>query len=879
LKKFLFMCVIFFLALAVSQVVYGAQVYFEHTTRRTPSRGVVYERVMQMTSIGMRDVHILRVPLGDAYIHVAPVASRQDVGRRETTTALLSSAGAVAGINADFFNMVAGNHAVHLGPMVYDGQLIAANLEANRYNSALAAFFIDVHNNPFFRYLHISMYLYVNGERERRINYYNNIGNTLNQPKVFSYAAMGDTAALDARFPYTFKVVSDGVRIVHVSAVGETVYIPPGGFVLVVPDTVRYENLRFTYRVGDWAQLRATNNFDIDLSMIQSGIGGGGMLLERGNTVNDGGLVPTGRHPRTAVGVCREGLNLILMVVDGRGASVGATHTELAELMRRAGAYYAMHFDGGGSSTMVVQEQGGHYRVMNAPSDGAQRRVANALGVFDTALPGEMTGITLEMAQLRAAVGTPIASTVLARDALGLRFPLPPDANVAFMVLDRAAGFWQDGYYTPLRAGEHTVNVWHDHLWATQVIQVVEIAELHAEPVSLLSGEAARLHFSGTGVDGSTLPDVNVRHFVVEPDTLGRVEDNYFHASTGFAGVGHIRAWVGNVVAYIPVSVGDTSAPVNFLTSGITFSGYPAFVTGAVHIAQVGAHRIPRLEYRISNAPETQAAHMEFDPPLAIPVTPGHTPSALRLQVHGDGSGHWMRGRVIDANGLAHNIDFTRNADFTGWDRVTAQLPANAPGPFTLDRIWMVTLGASEYSQHVVYFYNLQALYAPLPLPEVPQGARFRDPTQTHGAFTGIPGGAAHELTLPATTEAYRFNQLDNVAIIRLMSNNAGLTERSQWEQIRRDIHRSNPDHVIILMSTSPLRFPQMAYTLFHTMLRTFADEGRGVFVASPASGIAETELTVRDGVRYIRVPLPETGNAQIRFWTDANGRQIWWYA
>jgi exopolysaccharide biosynthesis protein len=82
------------------------------------------------------------------------------------------------------------------------------------------------------------------------------------------------------------------------------------------------------------------------------------------------------RHPRSAVGVSRDGATLLLVTVDGRQEkSVGMTLVELAGLMRQLGAWQAMNFDGGGSTTMVV---GG--AVVNVPSDPAgEREVGNAL--------------------------------------------------------------------------------------------------------------------------------------------------------------------------------------------------------------------------------------------------------------------------------------------------------------------------------------------------------------------------------------------------------------------------------------------------------------------------------------------------------------------
>jgi uncharacterized protein YigE (DUF2233 family) len=74
------------------------------------------------------------------------------------------------------------------------------------------------------------------------------------------------------------------------------------------------------------------------------------------------------RHPRTAVGVARDGRTVFLVVVDGRmETSRGLTLYELADLMVELGAHTALNLDGGGSSAMYVARSGG---VVNAPSGG-----------------------------------------------------------------------------------------------------------------------------------------------------------------------------------------------------------------------------------------------------------------------------------------------------------------------------------------------------------------------------------------------------------------------------------------------------------------------------------------------------------------------------
>ncbi len=94
------------------------------------------------------------------------------------------------------------------------------------------------------------------------------------------------------------------------------------------------------------------------------------------------------RHPRTAVGFTRDGSTLLLVTVDGRTAtSVGMTLVELANLMKALGAWQALNFDGGGSTTMVI---GG--RVVNSPSDKTgERDVGNALLVTRRAKPAPVS--------------------------------------------------------------------------------------------------------------------------------------------------------------------------------------------------------------------------------------------------------------------------------------------------------------------------------------------------------------------------------------------------------------------------------------------------------------------------------------------------------
>ncbi len=92
------------------------------------------------------------------------------------------------------------------------------------------------------------------------------------------------------------------------------------------------------------------------------------------------------RHPRTAVGIRKDG-RVIMVVVDGRAdQAAGMTMEELQHIMRWLKSWDAINLDGGGSSTMCVRKNPRQsVQTVNHPSDNrlfdhkGDRKVANAL--------------------------------------------------------------------------------------------------------------------------------------------------------------------------------------------------------------------------------------------------------------------------------------------------------------------------------------------------------------------------------------------------------------------------------------------------------------------------------------------------------------------
>lgn len=86
----------------------------------------------------------------------------------------------------------------------------------------------------------------------------------------------------------------------------------------------------------------------------------------------------TSTHPRTAIGLSKDGKTVVQVTVDGRWhangwpddkTAYGMSTDRLAKLMRGLGCYKAMNFDGGGGTAMWVYGQGNSRNIVNHVSE------------------------------------------------------------------------------------------------------------------------------------------------------------------------------------------------------------------------------------------------------------------------------------------------------------------------------------------------------------------------------------------------------------------------------------------------------------------------------------------------------------------------------
>jgi Phosphodiester glycosidase len=101
-----------------------------------------------------------------------------------------------------------------------------------------------------------------------------------------------------------------------------------------------------------------------------------------------------GRHwydlsnARTAIGVTEDGRTLVLFTVDGTNGGHGMQAGEVADLLKNDyGVWNALNLDGGGSTTMAVEDPVTHLRkLVNVPADNPPRLEATNFAVYSDAI-------------------------------------------------------------------------------------------------------------------------------------------------------------------------------------------------------------------------------------------------------------------------------------------------------------------------------------------------------------------------------------------------------------------------------------------------------------------------------------------------------------
>jgi Phosphodiester glycosidase len=333
-------------------------------------------------------VSTVEVAPGAGSLRVVPAAGgvlAPAGGRGTTTSALCRAVGCVAAVNGDFFDL--DDHEPY-GAVVVDGELWRT---PRRFHPQLYVFgngmVLGAQAVWPARVLGPEGLLTdpvdaVNRRPEpNQIALFNSRAGTASPPITPTPPAPGAPAEEVARL--VARLTPAGPLQMSTSRALEAVaFVANGAATPLGPDTVVLVGRGLgARRLGDlWQQVQQTQSTALRLDLggdptVAQSVGGSPVLIERPlATVT---AAAEGPNPRTAIGQRRDG-TVLMAVVDGRGPGrAGVTVPQLSSLVAQLGAVGAINMDGGGSATLV-----GRGSVRNAPSDGGERRVANAVVVL-----------------------------------------------------------------------------------------------------------------------------------------------------------------------------------------------------------------------------------------------------------------------------------------------------------------------------------------------------------------------------------------------------------------------------------------------------------------------------------------------------------------
>ena len=271
------------------------------------------------------------------------------------------------------------------------------------------------------------------------------------------------------------------------------------------------------------------------------------------------------------------------------------------------------------------------------------------------------------------------------------------------------------------------------------------------------------------------------------------------------------------------------------------------------------------------------------------------------MSVKGNGTNHWVRGKIIDASGNSYTIDFSKGVNWSGWNEVTANVPAEVTYPIKLETLYVAALTSDSSSEYSIAFDNIKAVVSD-GVADVPSNPSFNDvqnvaiDNKEAGSFyitlagnvvysgqnkpsnytdarvsvnnalqqnsdlmiyaggCDITSGPSVETIKYGSTYAFHNYNVADLSIIELTAKNGGLrnTQASQWQRFSNDIAAAGNKNVIFIMDVTPSNFrDKLEGDLFKSALNTIKNSGKNVYVVS-ASGNSSWN-TVRDGDVYKR--------------------------
>lgn len=886
---------------------YGA-VLHSLKTEQTITKGATHIAEKLLMDKGWRNINVLKINLNDSNILVAPMESTTGV-QRQTILQMVQDSGALAGVNADYFDM-GSNSAPSLGMLIEDGSLshgYNSNYSTLGINKNMATFMIDQSNTPSMEYYGVAIRLTSNGTFIGGAGTKNIVPNSITRPIVVDKTYYQTTNNIVTNHPTLYTLVIENDMVIYQSKSGESVVIPDNGYVIMVPESIAneyYTKLRVGTPVMAEEVLYLNNGVTTAVSNMKLGIGGSGIIMKNGAayTGSAHAVTPNANVARTVVATVKDSNEILLVTVDKGSGYIGINQTELIEVLKRYNVKDAMYLDGGGSTTFVARNEGSFSPTLqNKPSNGSQRKVINGIGVFTTSQTGNLTNLLVTPNTTRTFVGESISFTFKGTDEN--HNPVVVDSNNITYSVANGQGNFSGNNFTPTSSGKMLIIANCNGIETAVEINVSDKPTgLRIEPNLIQVGVGAQktIQVYGIDKDGYQIP-INSNNIAWTSDNSAiQVANNTVSASNST--LGRIIATYNGITGKAGVIGGNATVAIESLENNSgTWLGDTTTVTGEVFPCNKPVYhgqKSLKMTYTFKASNNKQAAYTVFNTPIAIT----QDAKSINMWLYGKKQGHTAQLEVVDSNGKTYYLKLTDSIDFEGWKYVSASIPEEMVLPAKVTKFCMSANTVGQDIKTAVYLDHLsitrgfrneagisaradylfdslykESLQAPIGNQYI---VNVVGPTKAEGVTLGNEGiskvskilsnGASlvlkassrnSDINLGCTqytyTNSYQAGDYNTTKFIMVGTGSGGIraTDTKGWTYLKNSIAASNSaKNIIIVTSLNPLT--QFKDTLegqaFHDYLKEVKEAtGQNIFVVY--AGGTQPEVSIEDGIRYIR--------------------------
>jgi hypothetical protein len=635
--------------------------------------GVASGDYEMLTADGPLSVHVVAVDLAEPSIRVgAMLAQDHLVSQGEPVSSMARRSGAVAGINGDYFDINQTNAPLNI--LVQNGRL-------ERMPSQRWAIGIDATKTPRFAEFSVAPVAQIGTASVpvRTINEWPPGGRVvLMTPEFGALRPAPDVTELQLQ-----PVSGDPPFATYrVTSITDNTVTQPAGYYLAIGATA-YGTFPLP-NPGD--AIAIVSNAAATLAGVQTAIGGGPLLVRNGNWYADPDGPSGGEFavhvPVSGVATTANG-RLLFFQVDGRqpDLSIGVLQTQLAALMIAFGADTGMQFDGGGSSTIVARLPGDPAAsVLNSPSDGTERSIADGLFVYSDVPAGAAVRVVAWPQTVRAFPGASVGIHLASVDRGD--HPVSDSDATRIVVKPGNLGSFGAGQFKAGRAGSGILQVRRGALRLdVPVVVNTAIARtqiLPHDPV-VPAGGSVRLAIRAFDRDGFP---------IALPAALGWHAQNGTIDSAGNFRAGKTDATVslqlGRDLAVQRIMVGEHEVP--FSIASAVFATAPRGGPGQL-VPDPACTDCLTLSYDFTTTERAAYANAS----IALP----QRTLAIGMEINGDGNGEALR--VAVNNAINERFMYTiAHIDWHGWKLVQLRFPPALPQPLTLKAIYVINRVGSE---------------------------------------------------------------------------------------------------------------------------------------------------------------------------------------